>query len=90
VIIWLPLDKLGISPTAQQHEMIGFRTSVPQSPSTRSRSSSTTGAASVINSAALVPRNHGPALRTLDEVREQVSQEIAVHTITKAQVQDGM
>ncbi|KAF8153552.1 rhodanese domain-containing protein [Pholiota molesta] len=70
--------------------MIGFRTSVPQSPSTRSRRSSTTGAASVINSAALVPRNHGPALRTLDEVREQVSQEIAVHTITKAQVQDGV
>ena len=69
--------------------MIGFRTSIPQSPSVRSRKSSTTSPTSVINDGALVPRNSGQALRTLDDVREQVAREIAIHAITKAQQQDG-
>lgn len=68
--------------------MIGFRTSIPQSPSAQSSKSITTNAASVVNETALVPRNV-PPLRTLDDVRMQVAQEIAVHTITKAKLQDG-
>ncbi|KAF9484810.1 rhodanese domain-containing protein [Pholiota conissans] len=70
--------------------MIGFRTSIPQSPSIRSRKSSTTSPASAINEGALVRRHSGQALRTLDDVREQVAREIAVHAITKAQQQDGV
>ncbi|KAF8963286.1 rhodanese domain-containing protein [Flammula alnicola] len=70
--------------------MIGFRTVVSPDGSVQSNRSTTTGPAYVTNDAALVPRNLGSALRTLDDVRMQVSQEIAVHTITKAKVQDGV
>ena len=39
---------------------------------------------------ALVPRNVGsPAFRTLDDVRDQISQEIAINTITKAEYIDS-
>jgi len=70
--------------------MIGFRTAIPPGGSApQSSKSSTTGAASVIDDTALVPRNVS-GLRTLNDVREQVSQEIAVHTITKAQYYDGV
>ena len=52
---------------------------------------STTTPASVIGDAALVPRNVSlqPPLRTLDDVRDQVTQEIAISTITKAEYVDG-
>jgi len=70
--------------------MIGFRTvASPGASPPQSSKSSTTGPASVINDTALVPRNE-LGLRTLGDVREQVSQEIAVNTITKAQYFDGV
>jgi hypothetical protein len=75
--------------------MIGFRTVVSPTVSNRSSASiDTTTPASVTGEAAaagaLVPRNVGlPALRTLDDVRDQVSQEIAINAITKADYIDG-
>lgn len=76
--------------------MIGFRTVIPASVSNRSsRSNATTSPAYVNEDAAaagaLVPRNIGSTtgLRTLDDVRDQISQEIAINTITKAEYIDG-
>ncbi|KAF8883889.1 rhodanese domain-containing protein [Gymnopilus junonius] len=69
--------------------MIGLRTSLSSNGSASKSSRSTTGPASIINDTALVPRTT-PALRTLDDVREQVAQEIAIHTITKAKLFDGV
>ncbi|PPQ71136.1 hypothetical protein CVT26_010830 [Gymnopilus dilepis] len=69
--------------------MIGIRTSLSSNGSAQQSSKSTTGPASVVDDTALVPRQ-APALRTLDDVREQVSQEIAIHTITKAKSFDGV
>lgn len=70
--------------------MIGIRTSRSAGGSERSRrSSTTTNAASVIDQRALVPRNGQSGLRTLDDVRDQVAQEIAIYTVTKAKVVDG-
>lgn len=71
--------------------MIGFRTAVSPTVSHKSnRSNVTTTPASVIGDAdaavALVPIS---PLRTLDDVRDQVSQEIAITTITKAEYVDG-
>ena len=71
--------------------MIGFRTAVSPTVSHKSnRSNVTTTPASVIGdadaAAALVPIS---PLRTLDDVRDQVSQEIAITTITKAEYVDG-
>jgi hypothetical protein len=56
-----------------------------------SRSNVTTTPASVIDAAVLVPRNiiDPPPLRTLDDVRDQISQEIAINAITKAEYMDG-
>ncbi|KAF8809966.1 hypothetical protein BYT27DRAFT_6510709 [Phlegmacium glaucopus] len=75
--------------------MIGFRTTVnsPSVSNKSSRSNVTTTPASVIgDGAALVPRNVtvSSPLRTLDDVRDQVSQEIAINTITKAEYIDGV
>ncbi|KAF8153764.1 rhodanese domain-containing protein [Crassisporium funariophilum] len=72
--------------------MIGFRTAVSPSASNHSHRSSTTGPASVIDDAAgaLVPRAPSAALRTIDDVRDQVSQEIAVSTIMRAKSLDGV
>ena len=75
--------------------MIGFRTAISPSVSNRSsRSNNTTTPASVtgdpVAASALVPRNVGsPAFRTLDDVRDQISQEIAINTITKAEYIDS-
>jgi hypothetical protein len=78
--------------------MIGFQTALSPSVSNKSsRSNDTTTPASVVTvdaaaATALVPRNVGspPAtLRTLDDVRDQISQEIAINVITKAQYIDG-
>ena len=76
--------------------MIGFRTVIPPSVSNRSsKSNDTTSPAYVAEDATaagvLVPRNVGPttALRTLGDVRDQISQEIAINTITKAEYIDG-
>jgi len=77
--------------------MIGFRTTAnsPSVSNKSSRSKVTTTPASVIGDAdaiaALVPRNVtvGSPLRTLDDVRDQVSQEIAINAITKADFIDG-
>ena len=72
--------------------MIGFRTSIENSNgSVKYARSSTTGPASVVDEGAIVPRYPGaqPVQRTLEDVRDQVSQEIAVHTITKAKTHDG-
>lgn len=69
--------------------MIGIRTTRSTSDSESSRrSSSTAGPASVVDAAALVPRRR-EGRRTLDDVRDQVAQEIAIHTITKAKSVDG-
>ena len=55
-----------------------------------SRSNVTTTPASVIDAAVLVPRNiDPPPLRTLRDVRDQISQEIAINAITKAEYMDG-
>ena len=72
--------------------MIGFRTSIENSNgSVKYARSSTTGPGSVADEGAIVPRYPGaqPVQRTLEDVRDQVSQEIAVHTITKAKTHDG-
>ena len=76
--------------------MIGFRTVVSPSVSNKSsKSNDTTTPASVAGDAgaagALVPRNlvGSSALRTLDDVRDQISQEIAINAITKAEYIDG-
>jgi hypothetical protein len=71
--------------------MIGIRISQSTGGSSErsSRNSSTTSPASVVDGAALVPRNRGSAIRTLDDVREQVAQEIAINTRTKAKSVDG-
>jgi hypothetical protein len=71
--------------------MIGIRISQSTGGSSErsSRNSSTTSPASVVDDAALVPRNRGSAIRTLDDVREQVAQEIAINTRTKAKSVDG-
>lgn len=76
--------------------MIGFRTVISPSVSNRSsRSNDTTIPAYIAGDAAaaagaLVPRNVGsPALRTLEDVRDQISQEIAINAITKAEYMDG-
>ena len=75
--------------------MIGFRTAISPSLSNQSsRSNDTTTPATVIGdpaaAAALVPRNVGSSsLRTLDDVRDQISQEIAINAITKAECIDG-
>jgi len=72
--------------------MIGFRTSI-ESPdgSVKYARSSTTGPASAVDEFAIVPRypTAQPVQRTLEDVRDQVSQEIAVHMITKAKTHDG-
>ena len=39
--------------------------------------------------AAIIPRDPGPPLRTLEDVREQVAQEVAVRAVTKAELLDG-
>jgi len=78
--------------------MIGFRTAISPSVSNKSlasRTNETTTPASVTRDptafAALVPRNVGSqALRTLDDVRDQISQEIAINAITKAEYIDGV
>lgn len=70
--------------------MIGIRTSRSVGSDRSRRSSSTTDAASVIDQRALVPRNGGSGLRTLDDVRDQVAQEIAIYTVTKAKTVDGV
>ena len=67
--------------------MIGIRTTRSTGDSERSRRSSTAGPALVLDTA-LVPRRR-EGLRTLDDVRDQVAQEIAIHTITKAKSVDG-
>ena len=75
--------------------MIGFRTVVsPNLSNKSSRSNDTTTPASVTGdpaaASALVPRNIGsPTLRTLEDVRDQISQEIAINAITKAEYIDG-
>ena len=75
--------------------MIGFRTAVSPSVSDNksSKSNVTTTPASVVGDvdavAALVPSNLSSPLRTLDDVRDQVSQEIAINAITKAEYIDG-
>lgn len=76
--------------------MIGFRTAASPSISSKStRSNVTTTPASPIRDGpstptALVPRHTGSfPLRTLDDVRDQISQEIAINTITKAEYMDG-
>ncbi len=71
--------------------MIGIRISQSTGGSSErsSRNSSTTSPASVVDDAALVPRNIGSTIRTLDDVREQVAQEIAINTRTKAKSVDG-
>ena len=68
--------------------MIGFRTVASSAGFPISPRSSATGPASVADANALVPRNTGPQ-RTLDEVRGQVAQEVAVHAITRAKLFDG-
>lgn len=72
--------------------MIGFRTSI-ESPdgSVKYARSSRTGPASAVDEFAIVPRypTAQPVQRTLEDVRDQVSQEIAVHMITKAKTHDG-
>ncbi|PPQ91615.1 hypothetical protein CVT25_012796 [Psilocybe cyanescens] len=72
--------------------MIGFESDISPRGSAAAQSSGksdSTSPASVIDGTALVPRSP-LSLRTLADVREQVSQEIAVHTITKAQSFDGV
>ena len=74
--------------------MIGFQTAISPSVSNRSsRSIDTTTPASVTQdaaaAAALVPRNVGSPLRTLDDVRDQISQEIAINAIRKAEYVDS-
>ena len=74
--------------------MIGFRTAISPSLSNKSgRSNDTTTPASVTGGAAaataLVPRIVGSHLRTLDDVRDQISQEIAINAITKAEYIDS-
>ena len=74
--------------------MIGFRTAVSPTLSNKSsRSNDTTTPASVTGdpaaASALVPRNVGSPLRTLDDVRDQITQEIAINAITKAEYIDG-
>lgn len=75
--------------------MIGFPTVISPSVSNKSsRSNNTTTPASVTRDAvaagALVPRNVGSsAHRTLDDVRDQISQEIAINAIRKAEYIDG-
>lgn len=74
--------------------MIGLQTAISPSVSNKSsRSNVTTTPASVIGdtaaAVALVPRNVDPPLRTLDDVRDQISQEIAISAITKADYIDG-
>ncbi|KIM37811.1 hypothetical protein M413DRAFT_20232 [Hebeloma cylindrosporum] len=73
--------------------MIGFRTSTENADdSAKYARSSTTGPASVVDEVAIVPRypTAQRVQRTLEDVRDQVSQEIAVHTITKAKTHDGV
>ena len=73
-----------------------IRTPVPSSSSVSNKSGKsnvTTTPASVTGdaaaAAALFPRNVDPPLRTLDDVRDQISQEIAINVITKAEYIDG-
>jgi len=77
--------------------MIGVQTAISPSVSKKSsRINATTTHASVTVDAAAaaapVPRNVGSplALRTLDDVRDQISQEIAINVITKAEYIDGV
>ena len=71
----------------------GFQTAAisPSVSNRSSRSIVTTTPASLAEdaAAALVPRNPGSPLRTLDDVRDQISQEIAINAITKAEYIDG-
>jgi len=72
--------------------MIGFRTFLENSNgSVKYARSSTTGPEYVADEGAIVPRYPGaqPVQRTLEDVCDQVSQEIAVHMITKAKTHDG-
>lgn len=71
--------------------MIGIRISqsTERSSERSSRSSSTTTPASVVDDTALVPRDRGSTIRTLDDVREQVAQEIAINTKRQAKSVDG-
>jgi len=71
--------------------MIGFGTDESPTALARYARSSTTGAASVHDELAVAHRySTGPVVqRTIEDVRDQVSQEIAVHTITKAKTHDG-
>ncbi|KAF9007174.1 hypothetical protein BDQ17DRAFT_1389227 [Cyathus striatus] len=73
--------------------MIGY-TRTPGSPtsprSTVSYNDHSTSAHSQANDDALVLRQSGTRPRTLDEVRHQVAQEVAVRAITQAKVVDGV
>jgi len=74
--------------------MIGLRTAVPPSPRSSNKSSKsnvTTTPAYVTGDAAAAAALVGsPPLRTLDDVRDQISQEIAINSITKAEYIDGV
>lgn len=72
--------------------MIGFRTATVSNKSSRSNDTTTPASVVTVDAAtALVPRNNvgSQALRTLDDVRDQISQEIAINVITKAEYIDG-
>jgi len=74
--------------------MIGLRTAVSSSPTRSSNKSSksnvTTTPAYVTGDAAAAAVVGSPPLRTLDDVRDQISQEIAINSITKAEYIDGV
>lgn len=69
--------------------MIGLRISRSTAPSERSVRSSRTGTASFTDDQALVPKHSGLGQRTIDDVRDQVAQEVAINTVTKAKYIDG-
>lgn len=56
-----------------------------------SRSHDSDGGSSIGTSAALIPiAGSGAPRRTLDDIREQVAQEVAVRAITSAKTVDGI